>query len=421
MLIKALADIPPFNVLPLEELIHLQDSLPVLDFEKGHLLMREGHADDSLYILLEGQVEIIKSMGTEEERLFGIRGSGTLLGEMSIFSQKHCHTASVRSFTPVRVLQISAQNFEAIIKRYPSIALEMVRITSRRLETSENMTILDLQEKNLQLQQAYEELKAAQEQIIEKERLEKELEISAQIQRSILPDSLPHCQGYDMGALMVPARYVGGDFYSYFELDGNRWGVLVGDVCDKGVPAALFMALSYSLIRAEAMRTNSPVETFRNVNKHLLNMNSMSLFVTLVYGILDCQSGDFHFARVAHPSPVLLDGDGQAMFVPVAPGQPLGLFEQLPIDEEHIHIPPGGTLLLYSDGVNEPINLLEDEFGIELIHQSMAAHRHLSAQEMCEGLWQDVQAFGAGLAQQDDFTVLVVKRQKEVSGWIQND
>jgi len=413
MPIKALAKIPPFNVLPLEELVLLQETLPLLEFEKGHILMQEGHADDNLYILLEGQVEIIKSMGTEQERLLGIRGSGTLLGEMSVFSQKQCHTASVRSFTPLRVFKISANNLEKIIKRYPSIALEMIRIFSRRLESSENMTILDLQEKNLQLQQAYEELKAAQEQIIEKERLEKELELSAQIQRSILPNRLPQCPGYDMGALMVPARYIGGDFYSFFELEGNRWGVLVGDVCDKGVPAALFMALSYSLIRAEAMRTNSPVTTFRNVNEHLLHMNSMGLFVTLVYGILDCQSGNFHFARVAHPSPVLLDGDGQVMPVPVAPGQPLGLFEQLPIDEEHIHIPPGGTLLLYSDGVNEPHNLLGEEFGFDLLYQSMANYRNLSAQEICEGLWQDVKKFGAGLPQQDDFTVLVLRRLRE--------
>lgn len=415
MPIKALAEIPPFNVLPIEDLVHLQDSLASKNFEIGQILFHEGHADDNLYILLEGQVEIIKSMGTEQERLMGIRGPGTLLGEMSIFSQKQCHTASVRSFTPLHLLQISANDLETIIKRYPSIAVEMIRIFSRRLETSENVMILDLQEKNLQLLQAYEELKTAQEQIIEKERLEKELEISAQIQRSILPNSLPHWPGYDMGALMVPARYVGGDFYSFFELDENRRAILVGDVCDKGVPAALFMALSYSLIRAEAMRTSSPVETFRNVNYHLLQMNSMSLFVTLVYGILDCQSGDFHFARVAHPSPVLLDGDGQVMPVPIAPGQPLGLFEQLPIDEEHIHIPLGGTLLLYSDGVNEPQNLQGDEFGLELLHQSMTTYRNLSAQEICEGLWQNVQAFGVGLPQQDDFTVLVLKRLKEKS------
>ena len=88
----------------------------------------------------------------------------------------------------------------------------------------------------------------------------------------------------------------------------NRLGIVVGDVSDKGVPAALFMALTYSLIRAEAVRTESPVQAFRKVNHHLLQMNSSSMFVTLVYGILDCSSGDFHFARAAHPSPFLLDG-----------------------------------------------------------------------------------------------------------------
>jgi sigma-B regulation protein RsbU (phosphoserine phosphatase) len=210
--------------------------------------------------------------------------------------------------------------------------------------------------------------------------------------------------------MMVSARFVGGDFFTYFKLGRDRLGLVVGDVSDKGVPAALFMALTYSLMRAEAMRTSSPVLALRKVNHYLLEMNSQSMFVTLVYGILDCGSGDFHFARAGHPSPYLLDGEGRLVDIPVSPGQPLGLFDDLPIDEQRITLPPGGTLLLYSDGVSETKDTLGNDFAPEHLYQSMAVNCMRPALEICEQLWADVQEHGRGLPQQDDFTTVVVKR-----------
>ena len=413
MVTHTLANTPPFTSLPKEEIDHLAAALPTCFVPVGEILLHEGHVQKILYILLEGEVEIVKSLGSEGERVLGMRGAGTLLGEMSLFSQDGRHTASVRAITPLKLLKMTHAELDGLLHRQPQLAYEIIRMFSNRLKTSENITIQDLKEKNAQLQQAYEELQAAQEQIVEKERLEKELEIAARIQRSILPEILPSYSGYDFGALMIPARQIGGDFYTFFELSRDRLGIVVGDVCDKGIPAALFMGLSYSLIRAEAVRTDSPVEAFKSVNYHLLQMNSEGMFVTLVYGILDFSSGDFHFARVAQPSPLLLNVAGQVVKIPVAPGQPLGLFENLPIDEQHIHIPPGGTLILYSDGVNEPENLQGQEFGFDSLCQSVISNQMSSAQEICERLWQDVQTFSEGIPHQDDFTAVVVKRLKD--------
>ncbi len=408
-----LSNTPPFSSLPKDELDHLRATLPKVSFSPGEIILREGLADDKFFILMDGQVEIIKSLGSEDERHLGIRGAGTLLGEMSLFNQDCCHSASVRALTPLTLLSILHADLDALLLRYPKMSYEIIRVFSNRLTESENMTILDLREKNKCLEIAYDELKTAHQQIIEKEKLEKELDIASQIQRSILPECLPQIPGYDIGALMVSARQVGGDFYTFLELGPNKLGIVVGDVCDKGIPASLFMALSYSLIRAEAILFDSPVETLRNVNFHLLQMNAMSLFVTLVYGILDCESGDFHFARVAHPAPFLLDRDGEPVNVPVAPGQPLGIFDQLPIDEQHIHLSPGGMLLLYSDGVNESQDLLGREFGEVLLDYSVSSLRMRSAQGICDQLFLDVQFFGEGLPQQDDFTVVVIKRLSE--------
>lgn len=407
---KDLASIPLFASLPPDEIESLKSTLKTVKVQAGKVILNEGHSDNKFYILMEGQVEIIKSLGKEEERILGVRGTGTLLGEMSLFSKDGRHTASVRSLTPLFLLRVTHSELDSLLHRQPRLAYEMFRLFSRRLEESENITILDLKEKNQQLREAYDELKAAHLQIIEKEKLEKELEISGEIQQSILPDSLPNVPGYDFGALMIPARQVGGDFYTFLNIGKNKLGIVVGDVSDKGVPAALFMALSYSLIRAETARTNSPVQALRKVNYHLLQMNSSNMFVTLVYGILDISSGDFHFARSAHPTPFLMDGKGKDVVVPVNIGQPLGLFDDPLIDEQHTNLPSGGTLLIYSDGVNETRDMRGKEYGTSKLSKTIYANRKLPAQKLCDQLWQSVQSHGEGISQQDDFTTVAVKR-----------
>jgi sigma-B regulation protein RsbU (phosphoserine phosphatase) len=132
-----------------------------------------------------------------------------------------------------------------------------------------------------------------------------------------------------------------------------------------------------------------------------------------VYGLLDCSNGELRFARAGHPSPYLLDAVSHPMQVSVAFSQALGLFEDPPIDEGCLHLPPGGTLLLYSDGVTETMDASGAEFGLDSLQRTLAANRLRPAQEICTQLWQDVQAHGKDLPQQDDFTSVVVKRSLE--------
>ena len=130
--------------------------------------------------------------------------------------------------------------------------------------------------------------------------MEEDLEIARQTQQSILPDHLPEQEGYDFGARMIPARIVAGDFYGFVQLESDRLGVVIGDVTDKGLPAALFMALTYSLVNVVATLFDSPVDTLAAVNQHLMTMNASSMFVTLLYGILNYQTGQFRYARAGH-------------------------------------------------------------------------------------------------------------------------
>jgi len=410
MIEELLRRIPLFSTLPRDELETLAQTLRPMMVPEGTVLLEENHSDDRFYILLEGWVEIVKSKGTPSERVVGWRQDGTLLGEMSLFTQDGAHTASVVALTSLKLLSMTRLEFDSLLNRRPRLAYDMVRILSQRLNESENLTILDLEEKNRMLIQAYEELKAAQAQIIEKEKLEHELEISRQMQLSILPDILPATQNSDFGAMMIPARAVGGDFYDIIPLSDGRFGIVVGDVSDKGIPASLFMALSYSLVRAESQRYTSPEEVLIRVNQHLIDINASEMFVTMVYGIYDDQTGLFTFARAGHPAPLTIDADCVQQKILMHLGQPLGLMQDPILDTNQLVIPPGGLMLIYSDGLSDATNSLQSIFGSENINQAIAACKGKNAQEVCNYMWQRVTEFTDNAPQHDDFTVVAVRR-----------
>jgi serine phosphatase RsbU (regulator of sigma subunit) len=277
------------------------------------------------------------------------------------------------------------------------------------LQQSENLTIIDLREKNRQLTQAYQELKAAQAAIIEKEKLEHELELASEIQCSILPEKLPQHPGLDFGALMVPARSVGGDFYDFILLDKHRLGIVVGDVTDKGMPAALFMALTYSSLRTEAFRYRNPGDALRAVNRHLLQINRSNMFVTLLYGILDYQTGEFTYARAGHPPPLVLDSRHRPVDIPSNLGQPVGLFNPFALDEQKICLPTQGSLLIYSDGLSETIEGSKDFPPLPELCASIQEGSELTAQDFCERLWRTVGGAEGEWLIQDDFTLVCVR------------
>jgi sigma-B regulation protein RsbU (phosphoserine phosphatase) len=269
-------------------------------------------------------------------------------------------------------------------------------------------SVHDLQEKNRLLQQAYDELKAAQAQIIEKERLERELQVAAQIQISILPQELPHTAQVDFGARMVPARMVGGDFYDVFTLSGERFGVVVGDVADKGVPSAIFMARTHALIAAETAHGGTAGDILRRVNAHLIKLEQAELFVTVLFGILDGQKHEFAYARAGHESPLLLTADGMVEVPARAPGQPVGMFDGLLLDERAISLPAGSTLLLFTDGMTDGRNPAGEPFGRERLQATLAGLAGRPAQAVCDSLLEALKAHQAAASQDDDVTLLAV-------------
>jgi sigma-B regulation protein RsbU (phosphoserine phosphatase) len=406
---QALLAIPLFASLPKREIEQLSRTLVVQEVQPGVLLLHEDEPGDRYYILLEGEVEVLKALGTSDERLLGVRRANSFIGEMSLFTEDGRHTASVRARTPVRLLEMSHAELDALLHRHPTFAYEIIRTLSRRLDRSENVIIDELRQKNKRLTELLEALEKAQEQIIEKERYEKELEVARAIQMSILPSSLPACPELEFGARIIPMAAVGGDFYDIIQLGEGTFGVAMGDVSDHGVPAALFMALTATLLRVEARRAGNPSEVLRAVNQHLLGMNEAGMFVTLLYGVFDCDERRFDYARAGHELPLLIDPDGDPVPFDREPGQPLGLFEDLLLDEQSRTLSPGSLLMLFTDGVTESFNPDREIFGAESTYQAVVPERDRPAYEICDRLLDVLKSYRGGRVTEDDVTVMAIK------------
>lgn len=420
---KLIGKVPLFAGLPSSEIRYLAETLQLREVPAGTTLIQEGGSDHRFYILLEGQAEVFKVMASQapsdsaievDERILSVLDPGALIGEMSLFSRDGRHTASVRALSSLLLLEMTRNDFDTLLHRQPAMTYDLVSMLSRRLERSENTTIFDLQEKNRQLIRAYRELEAAQAQLVEKEKLEHELELAREIQLNILPENIPSLAGFDFGAMVVPARAVGGDFYDFIPLDDQLMGIVVGDVSDKSIPAAMYMSLSYGLIRAEARRLAPPTETLRNVNRHLLEVSTSGMFVTVLYGILNRVTREFRFARAGHEYPIILDSRGRPVELTQTTGRLMGLFDDLSLQEESIIFPPGGIALIFSDGITEAMNEHGEQYGasgaLDFLSRHVGSYSpHKPACDVCERLLLELRSFVGPELQQDDITIVAIQ------------
>jgi phosphoserine phosphatase RsbU/P len=406
-----LSKVPLFRSLPAEEIPPLLERYKTWDAPAGTLVLREGEAGDEFYVILHGQVEIVRALGTAEESILGLRQPGEFIGEIGLLSQGAPRTATARAVEDARLLTITYEDFNALLKLHPELAYEMARVLSARITEALNETIRNLRNKNEKLQQAYDDLKAAQAMIIEKEKLEHSLQVARKIQYSILPTRIPQMEGYDIGALMKPAQAVGGDFFGVYRLDEQHMALIVGDVSDKGMPAAIFMAQSHALLRASIESGANTTMALERVNALLREMNAQGLFVTVIYGTLNSSSGEFRYTRAGHESPLLLDSQGKISCPEPGPGMMLGLFDYPILEERSLIIPAGGFMLLYSDGAEDNQNIDGIRFGNENLNQIVEQFGIVSpAQQTCEAIYDTLVNFQQGAPQFDDVTLLAVRR-----------
>lgn len=407
MSVNLLAKIPLFEGLPEKDLDRLASEMEIVNLKSEEMLFCEGDPGEHLYVVVKGDLEILKAPDTKDEMILNTIHEGEYIGEMSLATGAP-RTASVRARGDVVLLSMSRQQFNDLLRRHPELASTMVSVLSYRLDNTNVATFRDLTEKNRQLQTAYDELKAAQEQLIEKERLERELQVAADIQMSILPAVLPSPDGFDFGGRILPARQVGGDFYDFFEIARNKYGVVIGDVADKGVPSAIFMARAHALIIAEADEVAPPDDVLRKVNDHITRLEKSTQFVTALFGILDTDTGKFSYARAGHEPPLLLTAQGDVERLPHKPGMALGLWDEIVLDENSLSLPKGSLLVMYTDGMTDCRNPKGEPFGLDRIKHSMANLKNIHGQASCDELFDKLMSYRDGSIQDDDVTLIAI-------------
>jgi sigma-B regulation protein RsbU (phosphoserine phosphatase) len=295
-----------------------------------------------------------------------------------------------------------------------------------------------------QLAQTLERERLHQEALA-RQRLEQELDLAREIQASFLPNSCPQVPGYQIEAYYRAARQVGGDFYDFIELPpppgspapppepprrtevvfrggrrvapepqpiraDQRFGVVIADVTDKGVPAALFMALSRTLLRATAIDGRAPAEVLQRANRLILADSRAGLFVTCFYAILEAEAGIVTFANGGHNYPLHYETKSGEIHPLRAQGIVLGIIPQPTFAQQEIVLAPGDVLLLYTDGVTEMMNPQRELFGDDRLAAVLRQNHHRSPHEIINAVLAALNAFAMGQSQSDDITMVVIKR-----------
>jgi sigma-B regulation protein RsbU (phosphoserine phosphatase) len=276
---------------------------------------------------------------------------------------------------------------------------------------------IDLDDLSRTIEKAAEQIayiKAREKEHRELAGIKGDLAVAREIQQAILPRVFPpfpeEVEHMDIAASMNAAKDVGGDFYDFFRIDADRIGFTIADVSGKGVPAAIFMAVSRTLIRATGIRGVTASECITYINGLLAKESVNYMFVTVFYGIYNCRTGEVTYANAGHNPPYVMRADGSLETLPMSKDLVAGVIDDYQFTEETLHLEPGDTLLLFTDGVTEATDTEENEYGEERLSMLLSHSSKLTCQEIVDKVKADVKAFAGEAEQSDDITLLALKR-----------
>ena len=276
---------------------------------------------------------------------------------------------------------------------------------------------IDLDDLSVTIEKAIEQIqyiKTMQQEHSQLESIKGDLAVAREIQQAILPRIFPpfpeNAGELDIAALMNAAKDVGGDFYDFFRIDDQRIGFVIADVSGKGVPAAIFMAVSRTLIRATGVRGVSPAECISYSNGLLAQESANYMFVTVFYGIYNIATGQVTYTNAGHNPPYLMKADGRIEQLPMSKDLVVGAIDDFQFSEETLQLEHGDTLLLYTDGVTEALNLGDEEFGNQRLQAALAQLTRENSQEIIDRIKASVSDFVGEAEQSDDITLLAIKR-----------
>ena len=421
MLDALLRQNPLFRQMPAATLDALASSTSRRHIATGETLFSEGDVGVECFVILTGDLEIYTYINGEEQRL-DVYHPGQIIGEMALLDQSP-RSATVRALAAADLIVLGEDAFKTLLRSNPELALEMLRSGTTRLRNTNQRMITNLERKNAELLRAYEQLQAAQAELIRLNRLEEELAVARRIQASFLPRHLPQPEGWQMAAYSRGAQAVGGDFFDCIELPDGQLGLVVADACGKGITAALFVVLTRSLLRAASQapwifqgRSGLDAESVLTgalwlVNDYICREHGeSSMFVTLFYAVLDPRTGALAYVNAGHNPPLLVAPDAFSIVETGEGTLPVGI---MPIQRYEVlrgHIGAGERLVAFSDGITEAMNGVGDLFGDERLHLALHEEAHLSSSQLVDAIIARVDAYVGDAPQSDDITLLIVTR-----------
>ncbi len=367
--------------MPLQVIVSHLNETEKIRVMAGETIFSLGDIGFVMYFILAGEVNI-----TIEDQLLDCLGAGQVFGEMAL-ADNQVRSATATAVTDCILAAINKERFAALIQQQPAFATDVMAIMSARL-------------------------RRYMEEELRRQRLEEELAIGRQIQLSLLPDKCPALYGWEFAASYRAARQVGGDLYDFIPDPANPdiLHLVIADVTGKGVPAALFMTMCRTIIRAAALNGRSPANLLQRTNQLLMSERRSLPFLTAFFASLNTQTGQLVYALGGHDRPYWVQADGGHMQQLAGRGMVLGAFANVHLEEKSITLAPGDTLILYTDGITEARHEQElfDEARLEAV---IAASAHASAAQLAQAILDAVAQFCGTSPQADDMTLVVVKRR----------
>lgn len=277
---------------------------------------------------------------------------------------------------------------------------------------------IDLDDLSVTIEKAIEQINyvhESQAEHLQLESLKTDLAVANEIQQAILPRVFPPfpdlTDKIDIAASMVPAKDVGGDFYDFFRIDDDHIGLIMADVSGKGIPAAIFMAVSRTLIRTVGLQGSGPGECLTKSNELLSKESVDCMFVTVFYAILNVKTGVVEYSNGGHNSPIIIRTDGRTEMLPTSTCCMVGAVEGITYPTESMTLNVGDTLVMYTDGVNEAMNEANEEYSDERLMSFLATQKGQGCRVIIDNLLADVKAFVGSAPQSDDITLMSLTRK----------
>lgn len=394
-------------------------------------LVRQGDRSDCAYFILEGDlnVQVDSAYGAV---LVARVSRGDLVGEIGVFAGLH-RNATVRASGTVRALRfdrahlIDAGNndpalLRSVIGRLASqisrfnntIGLYTNAISALEQDNFDASILDELNQPGPELVDFTQHFRRMAEQIVQRRNQQAEMASAAAIQRAMLPHVQPANLAesqFDIFACMRPARQVGGDLYDIAGLGENQILITIGDICGKGIPASLFMAVTQTIMRITIRSERNLQAEMGAANKRLIANNREDMFATLFCGILDLPSGRMTYCNCGHNPPVISHPGSNTFQFLRACGPPLAVREDVSYSPQSIKLAPGDIVLLYTDGVTEAESTDSAQFGTRRLEQALLEMRGRPAREIVEHVVKQVDEFSKGAPQSDDITCLAIVRK----------